>query len=331
MAGGAILFVAVLFALFNFGNRSVDGGYVAYTYSNPILGAKEFKECIVGPGGTGFWAWRRETLNISVTPWTMEEKFDDILAKDKLMMRAQASLVFRVDRTRVKEFVEEYGAMTEVGRDNPEAIIMDAYKSFIQQHFRSAIRSEVSKYNGLDASANIPAITREVEAVLKAKFEETPFIVENVTIGSTTPPVSVTDGVTKKVEVTQAYERQATELAMAQRSVEIKEAEGRAAARKAEQEAEGQKLATQQQADAKLYAAKAEADARLYAAKAEAEAVAAVGAAEAAAIKAKSDAVGQGYVNLKFVENIKDLRLPQTVVGGDIVRQVTEMFHGATK
>lgn len=315
-----------VFTLSNFGNHSVDGGYVAYVYSNPIMDKKEYKGTIPGPGGTGFWAWRQETLNISVTPWTMDELFDDILAKDKLMMKAQASLVFRIDRTKVREFVENYGAMKEVNVDKPEGIIKDAYVSFIQQHFRSAIRSEVSKYDGLDASSNIPQITKAVESCLKAKFEGTPFIVESVTIGSTTPPKSVTEGVTKKVEVAQAYERQATELAMSQRSVEIKEAEGRAAARKAEQEAEGQRLAAKQKADAELYTAKAQADAKLYAAKVEAESIAAVGAAEAQAIKAKSDAIGSGYVNLRFVENLDKLKLPSTMVGGDIVQQIIGMF-----
>lgn len=323
---GVLLGIGTIFTLCNFGNHTVDGGYVAYVYSNPIMDKKEFKGTIAGPGGTGFWVWRQETLNISVTPWTMQESFDDILAKDKLMMKAQASLVFRIDRSKVREFVENYGAMKEVKTENPEAIIKDAYLSFIQQHFRSSIRSEVSKYDGLDASSNIPQITKAVEGELKSKFEGTPFIVESVTIGSTTPPKSVTEGVTKKVEVSQAYERQATELAMSQRSVEIKEAEGRAAARKAEQEAEGQRLAAKQKADAELYAAKAQADAKLYAAKAEAEAIAAVGAAEAQAIQAKSDAIGKGYVNLRFVENLDKLKLPTTVVGGDIIKQVTELF-----
>lgn len=316
----------IIFAFCNFGNHAVDGGYVAYVYSNPIMGKKEFISTINGPGGTGFWSWRLQTVDISVTPWTMEETFDDILAKDKLMMNAQASLVFRIDRTKVREFVENYGALKEVNNDDPASIIKDAYLSFIQQHFRSAIRSEVSKYDGLDASSSIPQITRAVETDLKTKFEGTPFIVESVTIGSTTPPKSVTDGITKKVEVAQAYERQATELAMAQRSVEIKEAEGRAAARKAEQEAEGQRLAAKQKADAELYAAKAQADAKLYAAKAEAEAVAAVGAAEAEAIRAKSQAIGSGYVNLRFVENLDKLKLPTTMVGGDIMKQVTDLF-----
>lgn len=311
----------------NTGNHSVDGGYVGYVYTDPIIGKKEFVSTLTGPNGTGL-VWRQNVLSISVTPWTMEERFNDILAKDKLMMEAQASLVFRINKNMVKNFVEEYGAMTEVDK-KPESIIKDAYQSFIQQHFRSAVRAEVSKYNGLDASSSIPQITKAVEGELKAKFEGTPFIVESVTIGSTTPPKSVTDGITKKVEVTQAYERQATELAMSQRSVEIKEAEGRAAARKAEQEAEGQRLAAKQKADAELYAAKAQADAKLYAAKAEAEAIAAVGAAEAQAIKAKSEAVGSGYINLQFVENMHKLKLPNTYVGPDIMKMVSGLIGGA--
>lgn len=313
---GAVL--VALFALCNFGNHSVDGGYVAYVYQNPIWGEKNFKSTLNGPGGTGYWCWRYETLDISVTPWTIEETFKDILAKDKLMMTAQASLVFHIDRTKVREFVENYGAMKEVNRSKPEAIITDAYQSFIQQHFRSAIRSEVSKYNGLDASANIPSITTAVETTLKKRFDGTPFVVDSVTIGSTTPPQSVIDGVTKKVETSQAYERQTIEKEMAKQQIEIQEAAGRAAAKKAEQEAEGQRLAKQQIADAELYAARAEA-----------EAIAVVGKARAEAMRQQSEAIGGNYVNLKFVENMKSLNVPQTLVGQDFFKFVSNFFESS--
>lgn len=325
-----------LFTLMNFGNHSVDGGYVGYVYSNPIMSQKEFKNIINGPGGTGFWAWRQELLPISVTPWTVEEKFDDILAKDKLMMNAQASLVFRINKARVKEFVEDYGAMSEVDR-KPESIIMDAYNSFIKQHFRSAIRAEVSRYNGLDASANIPAITNAVELQLKARFEGTPFIVESVTIGSTTPPKSVTEGVTKKVEATQAYERQTIERDMARQQEEIQEAQGRAAARKAEQEAEGQRLAAKAKADAELYSAQREAEAQLFARQKEAEGVLVLARAQAEGKKAEAEAltlyskaIGDNYVALEFVKNLDRLHLPQTIVGSDFMQQIGGMFKGVT-
>lgn len=329
--------IGTLFTLTNYGNHAVDGGYVAYVYTNPIWGKKQFDSTINGPGGTGYWAWRRETLNISVTPWTMEEKFNDILAKDKLMMQAQASLVFRIDRTKVREFVEDYGAMNEVGKNEPSAIIKDAYNSFIQQHFRSAIRSEVSKYNGLDASANIPQITRAVEAELKRKFEGTPFIVESVTIGSTTPPKSVTDGVTKKVEQTQAYERQTIERQMAEQQIEIQKAQGQAAANKAAEEAEGRKRVAQAEADAALYKQQRDAEARLFSAQKEAEGILMVATAnaegkkkEAEALDQYSRAIGGNYVSLKFVENLDKLKLPNTVVGADFVGQLSGMLRGVT-
>ena len=325
-----------LFTLVNFGNHTVDGGYCAYVYSDPICGKKEFKDVISGPGGTGFWVWRYRTLDISVTPWTVEEKFDDILAKDKLMMSAQASLVFRINRARVKEFVENYGAMAEVDKQ-PKSIILDAYSSFIQQHFRSAIRAEVSKYNGLDASANIPAITKAVEDELKNRFEGTPFIVESVTIGSTTPPKSVTDGVTKKVEATQAFERQTVERDMAKQQEEIQEAQGRAAARKAEQEAEGQRLAAKAKSDAELYAAQREADAKLYSQQKDAEGLLMIAKAqaegkkmEAEALDVYSKAIGPNYISLEFVRNLDRLHLPTTVVGADFVSQLSGMLKGIT-
>lgn len=329
--------VTTIFVFANFGNHGVDGGYVAYVYQNPIMGEKKFVSTINGPGGTGFWCWRYNTLDISVTPWTMEEQFKDILAKDKLMMEAQASLVFRVDRTKVREFVENYGAMKEVSHADPKDIIQDAYGSFIQQHFRSAIRSEVSKYNGLDASSNIPQITRAVESELKNKFEGTPFIVESVTIGYTTPPKSVTDGVTKKVEQTQAYERQTIERQMAEQQIDIQKAQGQAAANKAAEEANGRKLVAQAEADAALYKQQKEAEAKLYSAQKDAEGILMVATAqaegkkkEAEALEQYSRAIGGNYVSLKFVENLDKLKLPNTVVGADFVGQLSGMLRGVT-
>ena len=97
---------------------------------------------------------------------------------------------------------------------------------FIRQPFRTAVRTAIARFNGLEAPARIPEITKMVESSLRKQLEGTPFIVESVTIGSTLPPESVTAGITKKVEATQEYERQAIMLEIAKRSEEIAEAEG---------------------------------------------------------------------------------------------------------
>lgn len=330
---GVIAFVVLFLLAFvwgNMDNHSVDGGYVAYVYSEPLMGKKEYKGIINGPGGTG-WVWRQEKVDISVTPWTMAETFTDIQAKDNLIMKAHASLVFRVNRALVKEFVEEYGAMSEVDR-KPEAIIKDAYESFIQQHFRSIVRSEVSKYNALEASSSIPKITDNVTAALKARLANTPFVVESVTVGYTIPPDSVIEGITKKVATTQTYERQAIERDIALRSEEIKEAEGRADAKKAEQTAMGERKAAEQRADAEKYkaiaAAQAEAEAVRLKAEAEALAIEKVGKAKAEAIRLQAEAINRNYIDLQMTESVKDIKWPSTYVGGGVVQDLLRQVLG---
>ena len=200
---------AIIFAV-NFSNEKIDGGYAGYVYSEPIFGSKEFKQVIKGPGSTGM-VWRQNSIKICVTPYTQTETFDDVRSSDQLKMKAESYLVYRIDSEKVKEFVENYGAISETVR-SPEAIAQDAYASFIQQPFRTEVRSAIAKFKGLEAPSRIPEITKMVETNLKKQLNGTPFIVESVTIGSTIPPESVTLGITKKVEATQEYERQATQL-----------------------------------------------------------------------------------------------------------------------
>ena len=311
--------------LCNMSNEKVDGGYAAYVYSNPIVGSKEFKQVINGPGGTGL-VWRQDSIVVCVTPYTMTESFDDIRAADQLKMNAEAHLVWRIDPTKIKEFVEQYGAISEV-EHTPEAIAKDAYDSFIRQPFRTAVRTSIAEYRGLEAPANIPAITEKVDAVLRQHFEGTPFIIESVTIGHTIPPESVTAGITKKVEATQEYERQAIQLEIAKRNEEIQLAEGRAAANRVREEAQGA-----------LDKAKAEADAELYRKQQEAAAVLALRTAEAEGMKleaegrrALNDAIGDNLIRYEAIQRVGDAKVPHINVGSDAIQPLMNLVEQAFK
>ena len=97
VAGSAVLY-------YNMSNEKVDGGYVAYVRTNPIVGVPEFRQVIKGPGGTGL-VWRQNSVIICVTPYTTEEKFDDIRAADHLKMKAHRTYKqqnFRTGRLRCK-------------------------------------------------------------------------------------------------------------------------------------------------------------------------------------------------------------------------------------
>jgi len=325
-ACGALGVAAAAFIFTNFSNQTVDGGYAAYVFSNPIFGAKEFKGVIKGPGGTGM-VWRQDSFKISVTPYTMAEMFNDIRAKDQLKMTAEAYLTYRVDAGEVQAFVEEYGAITELSKESgklsrsPEAITNDAYESFIRQPFRTEVRSAIASFNGLEAPSKIQEINRIVETNLKAKLKNTPFVIESVTIGSTTPPESVTAGITMKVAATQEYEHQAIKLDIAKRAEEIASAEGKAIANRVNQEAQGALLRSKAEAEAKRYAVEQEALADLARRKAEAEGLFALKKAEAegmhleaAARRAISDATGEQYIKLRYVEGLKDIKLPETLI-----------------
>ena len=321
--GIATAVVGSIFAFTNLSNEKVDGGYAAYVYSNPIFGSKEFKQVITGPGGTGM-VWRQDSIQVCVTPYTMTESFDDIRAAAQLKMNAEAHLVWRIDPTKVKEFVEQYGALAEVDH-TPEAIATDAYESFVKQPFRTAVRTSIAEYRGLEAPANIPAITDKVTAILKQHFDGTPFIIESVTIGHTIPPESVTAGITRKVEATQEYERQAIQLEIAKRNEEIQIAEGRAAANRVREEAQGA-----------LDKAKAEADAELYRQQQAAAAVLAMRTAEAQGMKleaegrkALNDAIGENLIRYEAIQRIGDAKVPHINVGSDAVRPLMNVLQQA--
>lgn len=325
---------AGLVAAFNFSNETVDGGYAAYVYTKPIFGVKEFKSVITGPGGTGM-VWRQSSMIVSVTPYTMSEQFSDIRAADQLKMTAEAYLVYRINVNKVKEFVEQYGAMSEV-ENNPEAISNDAYESFIQQPFRTAVRSAIARFSGLEAPARIPEITKMVQSDLQSQLENTPFIVESVTIGSTMPPESVTEGITRKVEATQEYERQEELLKIAQRAEEIANAEGRALANRVSEEAQGQLLRAKAEADAERYKQEQVAFAHLAQQKAQAEGLLLIKQAEvegmlleAAGRKALGEATTDNFIRYESIKNFDKLKFPHIVVGSDILAPLQSIINKA--
>ncbi|MBQ9694531.1 MAG: hypothetical protein IJV69_07235 [Kiritimatiellae bacterium] len=315
--------VGCYFVAANMSNEKVDGGYAAYVYTNPIIGSKAFVQVINGPGGTGL-VWRQKSIKVCVTPYTMTESFVDIRAADQLKMNAEAHLVWRIDSTRVKEFVERYGAISEV-EDTPEAIATDAYDSFVKQPFRTAVRTSIAEYRGLEAPANIPAITDKVEKILRDHFQNTPFIIESVTIGHTIPPESVTAGITRKVEATQEYERQAILLEIAKRNEEIQLAEGRAVANRIREEAQGNLARAKAEADAELYKKQQEAAAVLALRTAEAEGM----KKEAEGRKALNDAIGENLIRYEAIQKVGEAKVPHINIGNDAIRPLVNVLDSA--
>ncbi len=309
--GGLGMFVAA-----NCENHRVLSGFAGYVYTKPIFGQNKFEKVIPGPSSTG-WVWRRQVSKVSITPDTTVETFDAanggaILGKDKLPISCKASLVYRLDPTKVKEFMEDYGGIAQSsGRNDDEVadeIMLFAYKNFIQQPFRTAVRAELSQYNALDASGSLQIISDNVFEQLRKRLDGTPFIVDSVAVGETTPPPAIIDSVVKKVQTTQENERKETELQIAQKDVEIQRARG---------EAEGAMKLEIARQEAAANLARGEAEAKVIAMQgaARAEAALAAARAEAEGLRMKEAALGKSVLQWKAYESMYNnakLYLPAT-------------------
>ena len=158
----AVIFVAAgaaIFAFQNFSNKRVLSGFAGYVYSKPIFGQNRFEGILIGPSSTG-WAWRKEVSKVSITPDTTVEEFDArnggaILGKDKLPISCKASLVYRLDPSRVKEFMEDYGGIAQSsGRNDPTVEIGKP------QPFHRTDMKMIFQRLGTDSIVKIPGIQR---------------------------------------------------------------------------------------------------------------------------------------------------------------------------
>ncbi len=297
--------IIVAFCFSNFSNKRVLSGFAGYVYSKPIFGKNQFEGILIGPSSTG-WAWRKEVSKVSITPDTTIEEFDAsnggaILGKDKLPISCKASLVYRLDPTRVKEFMEDYGGIAQSsGRNDDEVadeIMLFAYKNFIQQPFRTAVRAELSQYNALDASSSLQHISDNVYAQLSKRLNGTPFIVDSVAVGETNPPQAIIESVVRKVQTTQENERKETELQIARKDIAIQRARG---------EAEGamKMEIARQEANANLVQGEAEAKVIIMKGKAQAAATLEAAKAEAQGLALKEKALGPNTLRAKAFDKM---------------------------
>ena len=246
----AVIFVAAgaaIFAFQNFSNKRVLSGFAGYVYSKPIFGQNRFEGILIGPSSTG-WAWRKEVSKVSITPDTTVEEFDArnggaILGKDKLPISCKASLVYRLDPSRVKEFMEDYGGIAQSSGRNDDEVADD-----------------------------------NVYTQLSKRLDGTPFIVDSVAVGETNPPQAIIESVVRKVQTTQENERKETELQIARKDIAIQrargEAEGAMKMEIARQEANANLARGEAEAKVIVMRGKAQAEAALEAARAEAEGLA---------------------------------------------------------
>lgn len=299
----------------NISNHRVMSGFAGYVYTKPITGQSEFQEVLIGPASTGL-TWRRACSKVSITPYTIMEKFDAdngaILGADKLPITCNVSLVFRIDSTKVKEFMEEYGGIARtMGKDEDEIadeIMTFAYDNFVKQPFRTAVRAEISKYEALNASSNLPAISDNILKEINTRLNGTPFIADSVAVGETNPPQQLIDSVVKKVQATQENERKEIELEIARKNIEIEKAAGEAEGAKKLEIARQEAAANiaRGEAEAQVRERQGQAAARVIELEGQAHAAAALAAAEAESkgLRMKEESIGQYTLQWKQYESM---------------------------
>lgn len=227
-------------------NVQTQAGYIGYIRQGSFLGKIEYIGLQTGPTSSGrHWLYRGQ--NVCITPYTENEIWhekDVVLAQDKLPMQLSAHLVWRLKAEKVKDFLEKYGGLDE--DSDPDAVAAEAYKHFLKQPFRNAVRDEISKYAGLEINNNLDKISRDIEEIFSEKIKDSPFEVMSAVIGTCVAPHQVTEQIAMKVAAKQELERKETELEIAKRQQAIKEAEGKAAAAMEIEQAKGKAQAIEE-------------------------------------------------------------------------------------
>jgi regulator of protease activity HflC (stomatin/prohibitin superfamily) len=98
-------------------NPLTDAGYVGYVTHGSVFGSSRFYGLQRGPASPGR-TWLLNVVNVSITPYTYDEKFEKtdkndtrILAKDNVAVSFEVHLIWRVKPDRVREFVEKFAAI----------------------------------------------------------------------------------------------------------------------------------------------------------------------------------------------------------------------------
>jgi regulator of protease activity HflC (stomatin/prohibitin superfamily) len=217
-------------------NPKTPAGYVGYLTKGAVFGENKFYGMQAGPRSPGR-SWLLDVVNVSITPFTYDEKFEltdkgdtRVIAKDKLAISFEVHIIWRVNRERVKEFVESYTSLHE-GKD-PNAVTQIAYDSYLKQQIRTFARDEVQIRDGFTVPNEIDQIGKAVMDKTIARFANTPFQIDSVVVGNIQYPKEVSDAISNKLAQKQNLETKSTEVLIAKKSAEtrVAEAEGLAKA-----------------------------------------------------------------------------------------------------
>lgn len=205
---GLVIFVGV--ARLGCVNLHTPAGHEGYVRSNPIVGAGEFVGTQEGPTSTG-WVWRQRLVNIDMRPRTFSEEMR-ILTRDRLELEFRAHARIRLREGGVKGVVERFGGA-------------DWYANNVREQFRAAVRERVQALEPFEVKEHYVEIAESVLEEMRERYEDTPIEVLSVDIGNIQYPEVVVDAVIRKFVTNERNERRDIELQIAQKELEIGEAE----------------------------------------------------------------------------------------------------------
>ncbi|MBX4181743.1 hypothetical protein KW807_02670, partial [Candidatus Parcubacteria bacterium] len=134
-------------------NPSTPTGYAGYLVRGAILGSEHFYGVQLGPKSPGM-SWMMGVTNVSITPYTFTEAFTGdsaVLAKDNVKLEFQAHAVFKLksDEKSVRDFFEHYSFIDHSEKEKAKDPIENAYDNYLKEPFRTYIREQVQKRDGL--------------------------------------------------------------------------------------------------------------------------------------------------------------------------------------
>lgn len=188
-------------------NPSTPAGYVGYLTQGSVFGKAKFYGLQAGPTSSGR-TWLLGVTNVSITPYTYTEQFmadGAVLAKDNLKLEFQAHSVFRVKPDGIKDFMEHFSVLISQDKvdTDPDVIVKNAYGNFIREPFRTFVRDEVQKRDGLEVKDQLIKIGEAVQARIRDYAKNSPFDIQTAVVGNIQYPKEVADAVAKKMAATQ--------------------------------------------------------------------------------------------------------------------------------
>ncbi len=189
-------------------NPYTPAGYVGYVSQGAVFGSAKFLDTQVGPTSYGR-TWLAKVVNVSITPYTYDEDFDDtaaVLAKDSVKIKFKMHVIWKVRNTPegIRQFVEQYSTLQE--GDTPDKIVKVAYENFLREPIRTSGRNELQQFEALKIKDNIIEIGKTVEKQTRALAKDTPFEIIQIVVGNIQYPEAVANAVAEKMATTQKME-----------------------------------------------------------------------------------------------------------------------------